>query len=455
MQAGRLCCNKFHQPAQRVPKNFPGFLSIIAFTGFIRLIGYPIHPAGTIPDQAGWLVSRHRARQRDKVGERKPMKHSPKFFLYLTFILTVFLFPSAVSHAQWDPRMDFNNDGIVDAMDLALFLMAWHTQAPVPVPTPTFVPDPRFAGIWIGTYQMTHLTNVPKEYGYIIFQINSNGQDLEMIDMTHRGERYLGSITGNSLQASDVSATPDSAIIKGVWANNTITGTYESPSSKGTFTLKRPGVRADLGGVWILSWKDEYREDKMLTHGVHLAEITQSGNQISVKTPDNTDSLTGYVEGDTFTFSFPPAEAENDFFVGGVVSGNSISGTYAWENDRTEGWSSYTGTKYNPSTLTANIAGKWTITSQDIYPAKALRPSVFTITMTQNKNDITLSRVNDEGRIITFNGKIYGTTFVLAGTETEGSWNRVDGTITGNTISGTFEGSDPSEWWWGTYTGKR
>lgn len=75
--------------------------------------------------------------------------------------------------------------------------------------------------------------------------------------------------------------------------------------------------------------------------------------------------------------------------------------------------------------------------------------------MTQNKNDITLSRVNEEGRTVNFNGKIYGNTFVLAGTDSEGSWNRVDGTVTGNTISGTFEGSDPSEWWWGTYTGKR
>ena len=386
------------------------------------------------------------------------MKFLPVSFLYPTviylfFILIMLLFPAAVSHAQWDPRMDFNNDGIVDAKDLALFLMAWHTHAPVPVPTPTFVPDSRFSGMWIGTYKMTHLTNVPQEYGYIIFQINSNGRDLEMIDMTHRGERYLGTISGNTLQASYVSATPDSALIKGVWANNTITGTYESPSSQGTFTLKRPGARADLGGVWILSWKDEFREDKMLTHGVQIAEFTQSGNQITVKTPDNTDSLVGYVEGDTFTFSFPPGGEDNDFFMGGVVSGNSLSGTYAWENNRTEGWSSYTGTKY--TTTTVKAAGKWTISALDQYPKKQILPSVFPITLIQNNNDITLERVNEEGQLVSYDGKIYGTTFVIAGSETEGSWTRIDGTLAGNTITGSYEGHDETEWWWGTYTGRR
>ncbi|MFB3785263.1 MAG: hypothetical protein ACE15F_02735 [bacterium] len=385
------------------------------------------------------------------------MKYSPKFsqyqsFIYLLLILIVFLFPAAASHAQWDPRMDFNNDGIVDAKDLALFLTAWHTQIPVPVPTPTFVPDPRFAGTWIGTFQMTHLATVPKEYGYIIFQINSNGQDLEMIDMTHRGERYLGSITGNTLQASYVSAPPDSAIIKGVWANDTITGTYESPDSQGTFTLKRPGTRADLTGVWILSWTDEYREDKMPTHGVHIAEFSQSGNQITVQTPDNTDSLTGYVEGDTFTFSFPPGNEDNDFFVGGVVNGNSISGTYAWENDRTEGWSSFTGTK---STTTINAAGKWTINSQEMYPKKSLLPDTSTVNITQDQNDITVEITKREGSMGRFTGKIYGNSFVVTGNDVEGYRTRIDGTITGNTITGTYDGNDESEWWWGTYTGRR
>jgi len=397
------------------------------------------------------VIARGNGIRREEV---QPMNRPPRFFLFLPLLPIVFFSSSAVSYAQWDPRMDFNNDGVVDAKDLALFLKAWHTQAPVPVPTPTFVPDPRFAGMWIGSYQRNHLDTGAKEPGYNIIQINSDGKNLEMIDYAHPGTRFTGTITGNALKATSGPAGTDSITLYGTWANNTITGTFESTNIQGAYTLKRPGTRADLSGVWILSWKDDYRQDKMLTHGVHIAEFTQSGNQITVKTPDNSENLVGYVEGDTFTFSFPPG-GDNDFFVGGVVSGNSTAGTYAWENDRTEGWSSYTGTKFNPATITANIAGKWTITSQDIYPTKAPRPSVFTITMTQNKNDITLSRVNEEGRTVNFNGKIYGNTFVLAGTDSEGSWNRVDGTVTGNTISGTFEGSDPSEWWWGTYTGKR
>lgn len=38
---------------------------------------------------------------------------------------------------EWDSRMDYNNDGIIDGKDLLIFMRHWRQRVPIPTPTPT------------------------------------------------------------------------------------------------------------------------------------------------------------------------------------------------------------------------------------------------------------------------------------------------------------------------------
>jgi len=129
-----------------------------------------------------------------------------------------------------------------------------------------------------------------------------------------------------------------------------------------------------------------------------------------------------------------------------------MNGYYLWFDD-SRGWGGFTAEEHDGSTV--NASGTWRVTYRERYGDNPGSRITADFTITKSGHNITL-HVEVEGQSYgTFDGKIYGDSFVVDGINDTDAFIRIDGTISGSSISGTLDGEEGDGWWWGTYSGSR
>ena len=387
-----------------------------------------------------------------------------RFATLITSIIFIWTYISGYAE-EWDPRMDFNNDGVMDAKDLIIFLNAWNTHKPTvgvtptptprptvyiwPTPIPTFIPSDAapLNGIWIGSYQGSYTDIGVNNNGYIIISISQTGSALTIYTWNEK-ESLTGTITQNSFTASRVSSDRSSFRLTGTLSNNIITGNFDNPHSKDSFTVSRPGARKDLSGIWIEKLKVDYSAKGFTTNSTLLFQITQKDNQlVSLSLMDNYETTYGRLEGNVFLLENASGDGS------GTVNGNSMTGAFSTNSDGNMEISSYTTSKYVGTTV--QVAGQWTVSAKTIYPKPDPTIQQIPLKIAQNSNDVTAVMPNDKGGMDHFTGKIYGDSFILTGFNSDGNRIRIDASLSGAQLVGTFRSEGNNQWEWGTYTATR
>jgi len=311
-------------------------------------------------------------------------------------------------------------------------------------------PPEEFSGTWIGTYETTSSATIEQTGAdvTVTFPIGSGGM--------------TGTVSGDTLTADGTLWTGEPASVSLTISDTQVSGVYESGTAgnidQGTFDLMlTSGPPAQIQtGDWYGTIEDKYDYEYQI-HGVFFTNIeVHSSSHIvvnveyEVENPGEVFSLAGEIAGNVFMAMYEWQEGF-EFVTGLIEADGHISGYFQekWTDDYESGFCWGEFEQWVSPDAPVDLSGSWRIIFTDVY---ADDPESDTVDLRFTQNGSSLSMVE-----MPMNGEVRGNRFVLVGNDDDGAPTRIDGEMNvGNgSISGTFEGEDDWEWWWGTYTGQR
>lgn len=339
--------------------------------------------------------------------------------------------------AEWDPRMDFNGDGVVNHLDLLLFMNAWQTVNPE-----GFTPDDpaaaSYIGVWAGSVQGTAgLEPIDPRILYIILEIRLNQQNQPVLSFPGDEDDYTlsnvsaGGFTAVSPEGERLEFTGS---VQGALAGSiTVTGDDGDTDTYAVNLSPAAEIPFDPSGVWIVDTVEEHNVFGFPFREVFFAEI-RAGN---TGTFPEASAVVNLETGET-----DPAFIASDIMVGAFgdnefnlrfTSPNALTGVSEYdEDDGFPSWSTLTGVKYVPGS-DANLAGAWTLTLTPLFGGGEAQ-TIPGVVLSQNGHRITASLPDGSAA----QGAIYGNRFTLNSEIAEPGESgtvRISGAVNGNAVS--------------------
>jgi len=325
-------------------------------------------------------------------------------------------------------------------------------------------PPEDFSGTWIGTYECTASDSYPsgaEPHGYLIATIAQTGADVTMTFPVGTGG-LTGTASGDTLTADGTLWMGYPASVSLTISGTQISGTYETTAHSGTdvgdfsLTLVTSPPAQVRAGEWYGLLTDFYDSEGCPTECVLFSDIeTPSTGEIVI------DAEYMDLDDPGVVFEFPGVIAGNVFAVmlhmgtdvtylsGVILSDEHLTGTYdsQWEDD---GFIEYEWGEFEQRLSPGpqiDLTGQWQLTVQDVYGDSIdPQPRTFTVTCVQTGAVLTMT----DAEANTYTGEVRGNMFVMFDDDEP---FRVDGMLEGSQVSGTSEGEDNGDWYWGTFSG--
>jgi len=322
-------------------------------------------------------------------------------------------------------------------------------------------PPEDFSGTWVGSYETISSDAYPSSampHGYLIATIAQTGSDVTVTFPIGSGG-MTGTVTGDTLTADGTLWTDIPLSTTLTISGTQLTGTFESGTAgnidQGTFDLTlTSGPPAQIQtGDWYGTIEDKYDSEGYQMYGVLFTNIeVHSSSHIVVnveydeaENPGEVFSLAGEIAGNVF-MCMASGGGWFVYLTGVIESDDHVSGTWQEVGDGDFGWGEFE--QWLSPGPQIDMNGTWRVSFQNVYPDT--ESGALDLSFTQNGT--SLSAVE-----MPVSGEVRGNMFVLVGNDENGDPMRIDGEMDLGTgrISGTFQGEDDWEWWWGTYTGQR
>lgn len=324
-----------------------------------------------------------------------------------------------------------------------------------------------FSGTWTGTWTGTDSSVYPSNRypnGHVIAEMAQTGGQVTVTFPVGSG-RLTGQAEGDSVTVTGTLWTGEDATVTFTVAGNDLTGVYESETSTGNrnwgefdLAMTTAGPTGLDSGRWHGTAEDIYDSegdptDMVLFTTIRTPSVSAMEIDIemeSVEDPYAVLTFHGVRAGDVF-MAMGDEPGASLWISGQIDAADQMSGTTLWdEDDGSFGWAEFVQMLTPQTSL--DIQSTWRISPKARYGGGV--PDKLDLPIDQTGTDI---EVNDG----TFDmiGEVRGDTFVLVGTGYDDEDMayfpiRIDGTVDGSSVSGTFE-VDSDEWVWGTYTGNR
>lgn len=312
-------------------------------------------------------------------------------------MLIFFLFTTSVAIAQqarWDPRMDFNNDGIVNQIDLLLFMQAWQTRAPESPGLPPEVIQ-NLLGTW--TFRAEAENPEPDDvsplYGIATFHEENGMLVLRLADSDD--SPYL--VASDPSGLVDFQATNgDGEIIVGTVNGNRIDARANIPDDEDVDTYSLQLIRnesfvVDVSGVWVIRVQELFNETfSVLEQDVLLVDFEETMVNEGISTFTIRDLLQPEVSLTTNARAIGRTLIAmlDETRIGIEFSDSSLTGTYQEESDT--GWGVLNGFRSQAGD-SLNLSGNWNLEIRQLKgPETGLVETIPGVLITQRGEQVEL-----------------------------------------------------------------
>lgn len=333
----------------------------------------------------------------------------------LIFIVCLAVFSPSTSFAQqWNPQMDFNQDRIVNHLDLLLFMQAWLTRAPEDN-LPSEVLE-QLAGNYSFIANGSELEPDDPSPVNGILVIESNGTARIVFD-----ESTVFAFGADPGGQNDFSAEgTDGEALVGMFTDTGFTAELTITENNDTdrFSLdlvRQQSFNADTTGIWVVDSRERFSaESSVLEEDLFFLSLEEQGMQ---------DGLTRFSIQDLALPIFP--------FVDALATGNTLVAYFNSEGERidmgirfdgssftgivqsSQQWAELAAERIQPA-AEPDFSGLWVLQlTQLIGPDTGLVETLPGIQINQNGNQISARAGSD----IFLQGVQYGNAFKVVATE--------------------------------------